>query len=109
VHRLGFSARKASKAPFNTPAGTHVAVSPVDTSANSAPVALAFSTVVQPGNTTLATSSSGPAQPSGFQLGNPPTFYNLSTTATFSGAISVCVNYGGVNFVNPSELDPVSL
>ena len=40
----------------------------------------------------------------GFQLGSPPTFYNLTTTATFSGPVSVCINYSGVAYSDPSEL-----
>jgi len=100
----GYDAFVTKLAPFNTPAGTNVGVSPVDTSTNSAPVALTFSSVGQPGNTTLTTSSSGPVMPAGFQLGNPATFYGLSTTAAYSGAISICINYTGVSFSDPSEL-----
>lgn len=100
----GYDAFVTKLAPFNTPAGSNVAVSPLDTSSNSVPVTLTFSNVVHPGNTTLTTSSLGPVIPTGFQLGNPPTFYGLSSTAAYSGAISICINYAGVSFSDPSEL-----
>jgi hypothetical protein len=37
-------------------------------------------------------------------LGNPPTYYDLSTTAGFSGPVKVCINYSGVSFTDPLQL-----
>jgi hypothetical protein len=37
-------------------------------------------------------------------LGSPPTYYDLTTTAGFSGTVTVCINYSGVSFTDPSQL-----
>jgi hypothetical protein len=34
--------------------------------------------------------------PAGFQIGDPPTYYDISTTASYSGVITVCISYVGV-------------
>jgi len=48
--------------------------------------------------TSVTTSSTGPTPPAGFTLGNPPTYYELSTTAVFTGAVRVCINYSVISF-----------
>jgi CSLREA domain-containing protein len=88
----------------NTPARTNFVVHPVDPVTLSAPVSLTFSAVTQPGATSVMTSSSGAAPPSGFSLGSPPIYYNLSTSATFTGSILVCIDYTGITFKKPPEL-----
>jgi len=50
--------------------------------------------------------------PTGFKLGQPPTYYNLSTTATYSSPITICINYSGISFTNQNNIaiwhyDPV--
>jgi hypothetical protein len=82
---------------FNTPVGGNVAVSPV------AGVSVTFTTVTSAGQTTASMSSTGPALPPGFQLGNPPVYYGIATTATYSGLIRVCVGYGAAQ-ANPPAL-----
>jgi len=67
----------------------------VDLATGSIPVTLSFSGITQPGVTGLTTSSTGPNPPSGFQLGNPATFYNLTTTAVFS-SVEACINNSGI-------------
>src|SRR5207302_453897 len=94
----------ATFAADNTSAGSNIAVSPTDTTTGTSPVTLTFHTVTQAGNTTLTTGTAGPTPPAGFQLGQPPTYYNLSTTAAYSGPITLCINYSGVNYTNPSQL-----
>jgi hypothetical protein len=74
----------------------------VDLATNTAPVTVTFSSVTQAGSTTLTTSGSGPAPPAGFAVGNPPIYYDLSTTAQFSGNVTVCINYAGVTFASGS-------
>jgi Bacterial Ig-like domain (group 3) len=88
----------------NTPAGTNVPVQPVDPGTGTAPVTMSFASVSQQGITSLTITSSGPAPQSGFQIGNPPVYYNLATTATYAGNISICINYAGVNFTQPPQL-----
>jgi hypothetical protein len=68
-------------ATYNTPSGSGIVVQPVDATTGTSPVKLTFTTVTQPGVTSLTTSSGGPPPPSGFQLGNPAVYYNLTTTA----------------------------
>ncbi len=48
------------------------------------------------GNTTLCTSPTGPPPPSGFKLIPPPTYYEINTTATYTGNIHICIANSGV-------------
>jgi len=88
----------------NTPAGTNVQTQPVDTNGGTTPVTLTFAQVTQSGDTSLTTSSSGPPPSVGFKLGNPATYYELSTTAIFSGPVTICIDYTGISFSNESNL-----
>ena len=54
---------------------------------------LTYSQVTSGGDTTITTSSSGTQPPSGFKLGNQTIYYNISTTATFSGSFEICIQY----------------
>jgi hypothetical protein len=90
--------------PPNTSPGINVEVRPVDTTTGITPVTLTFSQVTRAGVTSLTTSSAGPPPPSGFALGIPPIYYDLTTTALFSGPIEVCINYSGVRFKNEATL-----
>jgi|GEM_PF-6630013 len=89
---------------LNTPVGNNVGVQPVDSTTGNKPVTLTFSNVTQTGFTSLTTSSSGPPPPKGFKLGNPPVYFDLTTTALFSGAVKVCINYSGITFRNPLQI-----
>jgi hypothetical protein len=91
-------------APGNTPVGTSVKVQPEDTSTETTPVTLTFDSVQRTGMTTLTTGSSGPPPPAGFILGNPPVYYDLTTSVIFSSPISVCINYSPITFTNPASL-----
>jgi YVTN family beta-propeller protein len=83
----------------NTPTGTNVAVVPADSGGSGlAPATVTFASVSASGSTTLvASSASGQTAPAGFELGNPPTVYDLATTATFTSA-EVCISYAGISF-----------
>lgn len=82
-----------------TPTGTDVAVSPAPG------MSLTFDNVSGSGETTVLASPTVPPLPSGFQVGDPPMFYEISTTATFSGGIRVCAPYGSA----PAGTTPVLL
>jgi hypothetical protein len=82
------------EAPGTTPAGGNVTVQPQLANGTS-PITLTFSNVTQAGVTTITQSGTGTPPPSGFKLISPPTYYDLSTTAVFSGPVTVCVNYSG--------------
>jgi len=87
-----------------TEPGMNVSVEPPDESTGETPVALTFSNVTEAGITQLNTSSGGPLPPAGFVLGIPTIYYDLNTTATFTGAIEVCIDYSNVTFINESTL-----
>lgn len=99
---------KVSDAPTvtvpNTPVGNNVVVQPVDSTTGKKSATLTFSNVTQTGVTTLTTSSSGPPPPKGFKLGSPPVYFDLTTTALFSGSVKVCIDYSGITFRNTSQI-----
>jgi hypothetical protein len=84
--------------PFNTPAGSSVSV------AAGNDVTVTFADVVSPGDTGATTSGTGPTPPAGFSLGTPPTYYDITTTATFAAPVSVCITYDPMQFGDPSTL-----
>ncbi len=90
---------------FNTPAGSNVIIEPPDTTTGESPVLMGFENVTQVGTTSLTTTSSGPAPLSGFKLGTPPTYFDLTTTAVFSGLVTVCIRYSGISFGDESALN----
>jgi CARDB len=63
-----------------------------------------FSNVSSSGETTVTESSTGPTPPVGFQAGNPPTYYDVSTTATYVGPVTVCFPYDPVQYSDPTTL-----
>ncbi len=87
-----------------TPVGSNVDIDPKDSTTGSTPVSITFDSVTQAGNTSLTTSASGPAIPDAFSLGEPAVFYNVETTAAFTGSITVCVDSSGVTFAGDSVL-----
>ncbi len=88
----------------NTPAGSNVSVAPVCRSSNTSPATVTFSNVTQAGGTGVSSSATGNAAPAGFQIGNPPVYYDISTSASYSGTIVVCLGYSGISFNGPPRL-----
>lgn len=41
----------------------------------------------------MATGSTGPDPPAAFTLGTPPTYYDITTNATFTAPVKVCITY----------------
>jgi hypothetical protein len=68
------------------------------------PVTLTFDQVTGAGSTTLTVTPSGPAPASGFVLGDPPTYYDVSTTASFDGLVTICFDYTGVSYPDEAAL-----
>jgi hypothetical protein len=89
---------------FNIPAFPPFDVAPADSRTGTTPVTVTFPNVTQAGNVSLTTSSTGPSLPSGFKLGSPPTYYDLTTSAVYTGSINICINYSGVSYSNLDEL-----
>jgi hypothetical protein len=81
--------------------GTNVVVQPTS-GAGTTPVTISFADVTGSGETTLEVidpaATGSPAPPAGFSVGDPPLYYELQTTASFTGAVSVCFNYAGISF-----------
>lgn len=82
----------------NTLSGSYVTVQSEDCSGGAVggtPVSLTFDQVDACGNTTLCTSSQGPSPPSGFSIAcRGRIYYEINTTAIYSGNIEVCIDYG---------------
>jgi hypothetical protein len=80
----------------STPAGTNVAVQPIF------PVSLTFSNVTVAGGTSATTTNTNAdLLPAGFSLGTPPVYYEISTTAVFTGSVQVCISYNPAQFAPP--------
>jgi uncharacterized membrane protein len=79
-----------------TPAGSNVEIELLATLPGAAvpsPVLMAFANVTTAGTTTVETSTSGPPLPEGFKLGEPPVYFDVETTAVFSGAVALCFSW----------------
>jgi galactose oxidase-like protein/Big-like domain-containing protein len=98
-HESGFALVNPSGASSgNTPADSNVTV-PLGSN-----VQVTFKKVTSPGQTQLTLQTGGTPPPNGLKLmpSSPPLYYVLSTTATFTGPVKVCVTYDPAN-VNGQE------
>jgi FlgD Ig-like domain len=86
----------------NTATGTNVTVAPVDATTGTTPVTVTFSNVTGAGLTTLTTGASGPSLPAHFLLGNS-LYYNLNTTTTSTGLITITINYNEAALTVPES------
>ena len=86
----------------STPAGSDVDVNFEND------VSLNFENVNSEGETTVTETTTGPPPPSGFQIVpvDPPIYYNISTTAAYSGLITIQINYdeAQLNVMSEDEL-----
>lgn len=96
--------KNSGRTTINTPAGSDVVVQPVDAATVTQPIVVTFSNVTQAGTTDLTISHSGADAPTGFLAGDPPTYFDISTTAIFSGTIQVSISYSGISFDDESAL-----
>lgn len=96
-----FAIVRVAVASAATPIGTTVVVQPTS-GAGTTPVTISFAEVTGSGETTLEVidpaATGSPAPPAGFKVGEPPLYYELQTTATFTGEVMVCINYAGISF-----------
>ena len=93
-----------NKCTANTPTGNNVSISPTCSQTNSSPVSVTFSDVTQEGGTGVDESPTGNAPPGDFQVGNPPVYYDIATSATYSGDITICISYAGITFSGTPRL-----
>ena len=82
--------------------GDSVVVNPVDETTGEATVSMTFENATEAGSTTLESGDTGPDTPTDFSLGDPPVYYNLETTVSFSGAVQLCFDYSGIAFEDES-------
>jgi hypothetical protein len=77
-----------------TNAGSSVSVNPLDQSGSPrSDITLTFDDVTTAGATTVVVGPTGPSLPAGFVLASvPPVFFDIVTTAQFTGSIKICVN-----------------
>jgi len=78
----------------NTPSGSNVLVTLNPT------VSVMFGRVLTSGNTTVTVRSTGPALMKGIRPvpSNPPKYYDITTTAAFSGNVEVTLSYNNTDF-----------
>jgi hypothetical protein len=105
----GFAVQRFEIVAGATAAGSMVNVAPVDGNTGGPTfVSMIFSSVTQPGVTTVKTVPADGAesepQPAGFQLGTPSVYYEIETTATFTGVVQVCIRYEDSQFTNEAAL-----
>jgi uncharacterized delta-60 repeat protein len=81
---------------LNTPAGSNIHV------ALGGAIDVTFAAVSTTGTTAVTTSSTGPVPPAGFQTGNPPLFYDVTTTAAYAAPVTVCIGYDPADYGDPN-------
>lgn len=89
--------------PSHTGTGEDVNVTPIAYDENgvptdSSPVEFVFDNVDSAGDTQVVVSNSGTPTPFTFKTGNPPVYYYLETTASFTGSINICIDYTGTSY-----------
>lgn len=67
-------------------------------------VSVTYLQVIEGGATSFSTSSSGPPLPAGFALGDPPVYYDFSTTAVVTPPVTVCIKYDPARFGELNDL-----
>jgi hypothetical protein len=84
---VDFDIRGDFLSPYNTPTGSSVNV---NRNGNS----VTFDTITSPGFTEVTQSASGPPLPANFEQScTPPHYFDIITTATYSGQIQICLSY----------------
>ena len=97
-HESGFAlVTPAGQSTGATPAGDNVTVS------LGSNVQLTFQHVTSAGQSQLTLQTGGTPPPGGFNLApsSPPLYYVLSTTASFTGSVTVCVTYDPAHVNGP--------
>jgi len=85
-------AYEATSTVADVPAGN-------DVTAAAPGATVTFSEITVPGGLTVTRSDSGPILPANFNLGNAPDQYiDISTTATYTGPLTVCIDYDPAAF-----------
>jgi len=88
---------------YNSVEGPNVWV-PLDGGAPAGAVTLTFDTTTTYGDSSYTELGTGTAPPGGWKLGTPPRYYDISTTAAYSGVIEVCIGYDETEFTNEANI-----
>jgi len=89
-----------------TPTGTNVTVVAGGGLGTPGGSQITFSSVTQSGQTTIAQSGVGPPPPTAFSIltsAGQPRYWDIDTTASFSGAVAVCFHYDDSELVGPEN------
>jgi uncharacterized repeat protein (TIGR01451 family) len=78
--------------------GSDIVNQPVNQITSTSPIVVTYSTITQSGITSLTSSSAGSAPPNGYKPVTPQVYYDVTTTAVYTGPIQVCLNYTGVGY-----------
>ena len=82
-----------------TPRGGDVVVVPPDSLTGATPVTVTFNSVIVAGFTSLHIYDTGPPPKHGFSLCGK--YYDLRTTAVYTGSVEVCIDYSGTKCKKP--------
>ncbi len=88
----------------NTPVGSDVSLLLEGGLGSPGGVELSFPTVTGGGTTTVTKSTGGPPPPTGLKIvgsAGQPVYYDINTTATFSGLATVCIAYDETEVKGP--------
>jgi hypothetical protein len=80
----------------STPAGSDISIELSGGLGTVGGISLTFTQVVSAGSTTVVESGAGAPPPTGFRIvgsSSGPVYWDIDTTATYSGPISVCIRY----------------
>jgi len=80
----------------NTPAAMNVSVPLNGGTGVVAGLSVTFPQVITGGTTSVVTNTTGPAPPTAFNvvgLGGVPLYFDINTTATYTGDVTVCIKY----------------
>ena len=75
----------------------------VDTGGATPTATITFDAVTVAGTTSVTTSATAPTLPVGYQIGDPPAYYDIETTASYAGSVTICISDAGIDPV-PTNL-----
>ncbi len=95
---------------INTGSGSDIVVEPVVSlpGGGSTTVDITFDSVQSGGNTSVTAASTpgggAPQAPPEFKIGTPPVYYDVTTTATYAGTITLCFSWQQGQFHNENNI-----
>jgi hypothetical protein len=101
---IGQAATTNFQLPDNTQTGTDATSYPRDAVTGESRWSVSFAEIIGGGRTTITTTDTAPPLPAGFQIGDPPMYFDVSTTAGYVAPITICVSYDGLTFNDPNDI-----